>query len=89
MTITLKPETEVCLREWAKRDNTDISEAANSLLLHVLGDDYAASAKAEIEASYRAMAADKEREAEALEWAEGTLRLPWLFFSVQAVLGQR
>lgn len=26
----------------------------------------------EIEASYRAMAADKEREAEALEWSEGT-----------------
>jgi len=28
--------------------------------------------KPEIEASYRAMAADEEREAEAMEWAEGT-----------------
>jgi len=35
-------------------------------------DDFATMTPEEIEASYRAMAADQEREAEALEWSEGT-----------------
>ncbi len=73
MTITLKPETEARLRERALRDGSDISELADVLLSNVLVDDPFPMTKAEIEASYRAMAADIEREAEAAEWAEGTL----------------
>lgn len=73
MTIILKPETEARLRERAQRDGADVSELANTLLSNVLVDDPFRMTKAEIEASYRAMAADEEREAEAVEWAEGTL----------------
>lgn len=73
MTITLKPETEARLRERAQRDGADASDLADALLSNVLVDDPASMTKEEIEASYREMAADKEREAEALEWIEGTL----------------
>ncbi len=73
MTITLKPETEARLRNRAQRDGSDLNELADALLSNVLVDDPASMTKEEIEASYREMAADKEREAEALEWIEGTL----------------
>ena len=73
MTITLKPETEARLRNRAQRDGSDLNELADSLLSNVLVDDPASMTKEEIEASYREMAADEEREAEALEWIEGTL----------------
>ena len=73
MTITLRPETAARLRERALRDEADPSELADALLSDVLVDDTRRMSKSEIEASYRAMAADEEREAEAMEWAEGTL----------------
>jgi hypothetical protein len=73
MTITLKPETEARLRNRAQRDGSDLNELADALLSNVLVDDPASMTKEEIEASYREMAADEEREAEALEWIEGTL----------------
>ena len=73
MTITLKPETEARLRERAERDGADVSDLADALLSNMLVDDPASMTKEEIEASYREMAADEEREAEALEWIEGTL----------------
>ncbi len=73
MTITLRPETEARLRERALRDEADPSELADALLSNVLVDDTRRMSKSEIEASYRAMAADEEREAEAMEWSEGTL----------------
>lgn len=73
MTITLKPETEARLRERAGHERADISELADTLLSHALIQNPKAMTNEEIEASYREMAADKEREAEALEWAEGTL----------------
>jgi hypothetical protein len=73
MTITLKPETEARLRERAERDGADVSDLADALLSNMLVDDPASMTKEEIEASYREMAADEEREAEALEWMEGTL----------------
>lgn len=73
MTITLRPETEARLRERALRDEADPSELADALLSNVLVDDPRRMTKSEIEASYRAMAADEEREAEAMEWSEGTL----------------
>jgi len=73
MTITLKPETEARLRERAKRDNADVSDLAEVLLSHGLIATPALMTPAEIIASYRDMAADKQREVEALEWAEGTL----------------
>ncbi len=73
MTITLKPETEARLIQRAKREGAELNELADALLSNVLVDDPYRMTKAEIEASYRAMAADEEREAEAMEWAEGTL----------------
>lgn len=73
MTITLRPETESRLRERALREGAELSELADALLSYVLVDDPYRMTKSEIEASYRAMAADEEREAEAMEWAEGTL----------------
>ncbi len=73
MTITLKPETEARLRERAQRDGADPSDLADALLSDVLVYDPYQMTKSEVEASYRAMAADTEREAEAVEWAEGTL----------------
>ena len=42
----------------------------------VLVDDFASMSPDEIEDSYRAMAADQEREAEALQWSEGTFGHP-------------
>ena len=71
MTIALNPETEARLRERARRDEVAINETADALLSNVLVDDPAAMTQEEIEASYREMAVDKEREAEALEWTEG------------------
>ncbi len=73
MTITLRPETEARLRERALRDEADPSELADALLSNVLVDDPRRMTESEIEDSYRAMAADEEREAEAMEWSEGTL----------------
>lgn len=73
MTITLRPETEARLRERALRDEADLSELADALLSNVLVDDPRRMTESEIEDSYRAMAADEEREAEAMEWSEGTL----------------
>lgn len=73
MTIILKPETETRLRERASRDGADLNELADALLSNVLIENPHRMTKSEIEASYRAMAADEEREVEAMEWAEGTL----------------
>jgi len=71
MTITLRPETEARLRERALRDQADVNELADALLSDVLVDDPQRMTKSEIEASYRAMAADEEREAEATEGGAG------------------
>lgn len=73
MTITFKPETEARLRERASRDGSDLSELVDALLSYSLVDNPFLLTKTEIESSYRAMAADTERESEAAEWAEGTL----------------
>lgn len=66
---------EARLRERALRDEADVNELADALLSDVLVDDPRRMTKPEIEAPYRAMAADEEREAEAMEWSEGTLGL--------------
>lgn len=71
MIITLKPETEARLRKRAGRDGQDAGELLEVLVLNALADD--PEDADELDARYREMAADKEREAEAMEWIEGTL----------------
>ena len=64
LTITLDEQVYVGLHKVVGRRN--ISQFIEDLVRpHVVG--------AELEDAYRAMAADEEREAEALDWAEATI----------------
>ena len=74
--LDMAPEMETWIREEAARKGLEPERfvlRAVEKLLGQRGQENTPSPFQDLEAGYRAMAADEQREAEALEWAEATI----------------